>query len=121
MGQPHHRAEVPLPVHKRISQREILGKSNEGVVNGDFAVRMVVPRGIAADFHRFAAMGIGVQPQVVIHDVEDASLNRLQSVTDIGQGTGCNHRKGVVQVSSAGFLTERDVLDTIGVEGTVSA
>ena len=51
-----HRAEVPLPVHKRVPQVEVLRHADERGVNDRLAVRVVVTAGIAGDLRALAML-----------------------------------------------------------------
>ena len=79
-----HGAEVSLPVHQRIAQREGLRHAHQCVVDGRVAVRMV-------DAHRLAdhlgALGVFlvVLQAHLAERVEHAAMHGLQSVAGIGQ------------------------------------
>lgn len=102
----HHRAKVALPVDQRVTQREVLGHTDQGFIDRCFSMGVIVAGRIAADFHRLARLGVGRKMQVVIHREENATLDRFQSIADVGQGPGLNHREGIIEVTSAGFLAD---------------
>ena len=57
---------------------------------------------------RFLRLGGRGQAQFA-HGVDDASLYRLQSVSDEGQGAVEHHVHGVVEVGAFGVFLERDL------------
>ena len=112
--QPHDRTEVSLTMDQRVPQGEILRHPNQGVVNGHFAVRMIIAHRRTADFGAFERLAIGGEMQVLVHRVDDSPLNRLQAVTNVGQRPRRDNRHGVIQITTPRLLTERDVFNSVG-------
>ena len=81
----HHRAEVALAVDQGVAEREVLGHPHQGLVDGHLTVGMVVADGVAADLHRLPRLGGGREMQVMVHRVQDATLDRLESIAYVGQ------------------------------------
>ena len=92
-----HGAEVALPVHERSPHAPVLGHAHEGVVDGAFAVRVVVAHHFARDL---GALPIGPSGQEahLLHAEEDAAVRGLQAVADVGQGPADDDGHGVVHV-----------------------
>ena len=78
------RAEVPLPVHQRIAEREVLHHADERVVDRLVAVRVVLAQHVAHHGRRLLVRAAGDQAQLV-HRVEDAAVHRLEAVAHVGQ------------------------------------
>ena len=47
------------------------------------------------------------------HTEEDAAVNRLETVTDIREGTRHNHRHGIVDVGAFHLLLDVDLHDSV--------
>ena len=109
------RAEIPLPDDERIAQAEILSQAHERVVNGHFAVGVIVARRVAANLCALSSFGVCRQPQLVVHDVQNAALDGFEPVSDVRQSPRRDDRERVIEVSAASFLAERDVGDLIPV------
>ena len=109
-----NRAKVSLAVNERIAQREILRHTDEGVIDGRVSVRVIFANHVAHDTGRFLIGTIPFVPKVV-HGVQDASVDRLQSVTDIGQGATNNHTHGVVHIGLPHLLLDIDRGKGVGV------
>ena len=73
------RAEVAVPVDQRVPQREVLGHTDEGVVDRLVAVRVVLAHHLADRVRTLAVRPIGTHP-LGVHAVEDAAVHRLQTV-----------------------------------------
>src|SRR6185437_14678557 len=71
------RAEVTLPVDKRIAHVEFLREADEGVVNRSVTVRMELAEDFADDLGALA-VGLGRREAEFIHAVENAAMNGLQ-------------------------------------------
>jgi hypothetical protein len=76
-----------VTVDERVAQREVLRHADQRVVDGPVAVGVVAAHDIAGDASALhvAAVGSGAD---VEHAPEDAAVDRLQAVTDVGQGPG---------------------------------
>ena len=82
-----HRAEVALAVHQRVAQGEILCQTDHRVVDGGVAVGMVRTQH-RTDGVRRLAVGMAGVVAALVHGVEDAAVDGLQTVTHIRQGAG---------------------------------
>ena len=69
------RAEVALAVDERVAQREVLGEPDEGVVQRDVAVRVVLAHHLADDRGALAVGARGREPHLA-HRVEDRGGGR---------------------------------------------
>ena len=97
-----NRAEVSLAVNQRIAHVEVLRQPNERGIDDRFTVRVIISRGIAADFCALAVAAVGGQAQVV-HGHQDAPLHGLQTVAHVGESAGDDDAHGVVEVRLAHF------------------
>ena len=78
------RAEVPLAVHQRIAEREVLHHPHERVVDRAVTVRVVLAEHVAHHRRRLLVRPAGHEPQLV-HRVQDPAVHRLEAVPDVGQ------------------------------------
>jgi hypothetical protein len=78
-------AEVPLPVHQRVAQGEVLHHAHERVVHRAVAVRVVLAQHVADHRGALAVRAVGGEPRLV-HGEEDAAVHRLQPVAHVGKG-----------------------------------
>ena len=118
LGVPHRggrvavdRAEVAVALDQGIPQAERLGHPDQGVVDRLVAVRVIALHHLADDRRALDEPAVGRDVQVVPHRVQDAALDRLEAVADVGQGPRRDHAQGVVEVARPGRLGQRDVLD----------
>ena len=109
-----NRAKVSLAVNERIAQREILRHTDERVIDSRISVRVVFANHVAHDTGRFLIWTIPFIPKVV-HSVQDAAMDRLQPVTDIGQRSTNNHTHGVVHIGLPHLLLDIDRGKEVGV------
>ena len=79
-----YRPEIPLPIHQRVAQGEVLDHPHQGVVQRHVAMGVVLPEHIAHDRRALLVRPAGNEPQLV-HRVEDAPVDGLQAVAHIGQ------------------------------------
>ena len=78
-----HRTEIPLPVDQRITEGKHLNHPYHGVVHRRVAVGVVLPQHVADHRGRFLVGTPGNEPQLV-HRVENPTVDRFQSVTNVG-------------------------------------
>jgi hypothetical protein len=76
-------------------------------------VRVVAAHDIADHLRALAVFGIRCQV-LLPHRVEDAALNRLETVADVGQRAGGDHRQRVIQVPALRGFVERNNLGSAG-------
>ncbi len=91
-----HRAEVSLPVHQRIAQREILHHPHQRVVDRYVAVRVILPEHVADDRGALLVGAAGDEPQLV-HGEQDAAVHGLEPVAHIGERALHDHAHRVVE------------------------
>ena len=106
LGVPHggrrvvaRRAEVALAVDQRHPHRPGLGESDQGVVDGAVAVRVVLAHDVADHPGALEVPAVGPVPAVV-HRLQDADVHRLEAVPHIGQGAADDDRHRVVDVAA---------------------
>jgi len=107
LGVPHGRgrvgvdgAEVALAVDERIAHGEGLSHADEGVVDGAVAVRVVLAEHLADDLGALARGAVVGQPHFA-HSVEDAPVDGLEAVADVGQSAADDDRHRVVEIRAA--------------------
>jgi hypothetical protein len=104
------RAEVALPVDERGAHREVLREADQRVVDRRVAVRVVLAHHVADDAGALRVGPVRLQPRLV-HRVQDAAVDRLQSIADVGQRAPDDDRHRVVQIGGAHLLLEPAGLD----------
>ena len=114
------RAEVALAVDERIAHREVLGEPDQGVVQGDVAVGVVLAHHLADD-RGALAVGRGGREAHLAHRVEDPAVDRLEAVADVRQGAGHDHAHRVVEVAHPHLVLDLDPLDPADVVGHARA
>ena len=89
--------EVAVAVHQHVAHGEVLGQTDQGVVDGGVAVGVVAAQHVA---HAGGGLLEGlVRGQVVlVHGVEDAPVHRLQAVPHVGQGPAHDDGLGVFNI-----------------------
>ena len=114
LGVPHgrrrvavDRAEVALAVDEEVAQAEILGHPDQGVVGRLVAVGMVFADDVADDAGRFL-VGLVPRRPGLVHGVEDAAVDGLQAVLDVGDGPADDDAHGVVEVGPLHLVLEAD-------------
>ncbi len=104
---PVHRTEVTLPVHQHVTQGERLSHTNDGVIHGGIAMRMVFTDDVADDTRRFLVSAVPVVRQLV-HGKQHAAMHGLQAIAYIRQRASDNHAHRIVQVGLAHFFFQAD-------------
>ena len=108
-------AEVALAIDHGIAQAEVLREADHGVVDGGVAVGMIVAHDVADDLGGLGVLLVELQAHLR-HAVEDAAMDGLEAVADVGQGAADDDRHGVVEIAAPHL-----VLDVDGVEECGSA
>ncbi len=85
------RSKIAVAIHQRSTKREALSHANHGVIDGGVPVRMVLPHHLTDDSGTLAESGVRIQVQIRVHRIEDAPLNRFQTISNIGQCTARNN------------------------------
>ena len=104
-------AEVALPVHERITHREILRQTHQRIVDRRIAMRMELTHHITDDTGAFCIGLIGIETQQT-HGVHDATMHRLQAVAHVRQRTMHDRRQRISEVT---FLESRFEIDPFDV------
>src|SRR5215217_5946308 len=86
--------EVPLAVHKRVSEGEVLGHACQRVVDRLVPVRVVLAHDVSDDRRALTVRPVGLQAEI-LHGVENSPVDGLQSVTRVRQGARNDHAHGV--------------------------
>ena len=80
-------AEVSLAVDHEVTEGEGLGEADHGVVDGGVAVGMVVSHDVADDLGGLGVLLVELEAHL-LHAVEDAAMDRLESIPDVRGGRG---------------------------------
>ncbi len=110
-------AEVPVPVDERVAHREVLGQAHERVVDGRVAVRVILAHDLADDLGALDVTAAARAQAHLVHHVQDATVDRLEAVADVGQGPPDDDRHGVVEIRRAHLLLEPAGLDVAAADG----
>ena len=105
-----HRAEIALPVDQRQAHRPVLRHPRERIVDAAVAVRVVFTHDVADDAGGLAVRLAGGEAAFV-RAPQDAAMDRLQPVADVGQGAGDDDRHRIVEETCPHFGDDRDRLD----------
>ncbi|CAB4792711.1 unannotated protein [freshwater metagenome] len=103
------RAVVAVEVDERVTHREWLGHTHQGVVDGAVAVRVVLGHRVAADASRLHERTIRTEA-LLFHVPDDAAVHRLETVAHVGQGASHDDRHCVVKEAAFHFVLQRDGL-----------
>ncbi len=103
-------AEVALRINQRVARRERLSQAHERVVDRGVAMGMVLAHAITDDPGALHVRPVRLQAEV-LHRVEDAPVDGLEAVADIGQSAPDDHAHRVIHVRGAHLLYELAILD----------
>ncbi len=112
------RAEVPLRIDQHDRLREILAEADQCVVDGGVAVRVELAHDVADDVGALAVRVLRDQPHAV-HRVENATLDWLEAVSDVGDRSGGDDRQGVGEERLTELVGNGDI-DHLAGEGNHS-
>ena len=104
--------EVPLPVDKRITQREILRQAHHGIINRLVAMRMVLTDNVADHAGRFLVR-IGRVQLELAHRPQQAAVDRLQPVPKIRQRARGNRAQRIDEIPFRKRGIERGINDGV--------
>ena len=102
-----HRAEIALAVDQRHAHRPALRHPGERVVDRAVAVRVIFTHDVADDAARLA-VGAAGDIAGFLAGVEDAAVDRLQAVADVGQRAADDDRHRVIEVAGLHLLDDGD-------------
>jgi hypothetical protein len=103
------RAEIPLAIDKRISQRKILGESHNRVVNGRIAMRMILTDRVSDDTGRLL-IRLVISVAKLVHRPEHTAMDRLQAVADIRQRTSDDDGHCIIEIRSPHLVFDIDLI-----------
>ncbi len=103
-------AEIALTVDERIALGEGLGEADERVIDGNVAVGMELADHVAHDARALLESAGRVEAQLA-HGVEQAALDGLQAVPDVGQRARGDGRERVGEVALGEGVLEIDGAD----------
>ena len=79
-------------------------------------MRVVLAHDLADDLRALDVLAVRLEVQLV-HHVQDAAMNGLQTVADVGQRPPDDDRHGVVEIRRAHLLLEPARLDVAAADG----
>ena len=100
------RAKIAVPVDQGVAEGEILRHPHQRVVDGDVAVRVVLPHDGAHDLGALLILRLVRQAVVVEHPVDDAPLHWLEPVAHVGQRARSDDAERVVEIAAARLFVE---------------
>src|SRR5579872_3510066 len=103
-------AEVALTENRRIAHRPVLRESDESVIHSEVAVRVVLTHDVSDDAGAFARRAIRIQPHL-LHRVENAAMDGLESVANVGERAADDDRHRIVEIRPAHLLFDVDGLN----------
>ena len=101
-----NRAEIALPVDKRITQRKWLCHSHHCIINSHIPVRMIFTEHLSNSPCRFAMRLVKFETHVV-QRIEYAAVNRLQPIPYIRKSAPHYDAHGVIQIGGLHLLLYR--------------
>jgi hypothetical protein len=104
-------AEVALTIDQGVAQAEGLRHADQGVVDGAVAMGVILAEHVTNDTGAFTGGPIEAQAHFV-HREEDAAMDGLQAVADIGQGAANDDAHGVIEIATPHLIldVDRDVI-----------
>ena len=106
--------EVTLAGDEGVAQRPGLHEAREGVVDRGVTVGVVVTHDLTDDAGGLGERGGGAV-SAVVHGVQDATVDGLEAVAHVGQGSPDDDAHGVVEVGALHLLLQVDLADALGV------
>ncbi len=102
-----HRAEIALSIQQGEGHGEILRHPDQRLVNRQIAVRVVLAHHVTHGSRAFS-IGFIVRIPGLVHRIEDAAMDRLQAVAQVGDGAGNDDRHRVVEERCPHLVDDRD-------------
>ena len=101
------------PVHQGVAQAEVLGHTDDGVVDRGIAVGVVLADHVADDA---GGLLVGLVPVVgqLVHGEENPPVHGLQAVPDVRKRPPHDHAHGVIEVGAAHLLLKADRVGFFG-------
>src|SRR5579872_6686680 len=81
---------------------------------------MVLAQDVADDAGAFSGGAVGLEAHL-LHGVENAAVDRLESVADIGQGAADDDRHGIVEIRLAHLVFNVDGLNVQSAGAAIAA
>ena len=99
--------EVALSVHQQVAQGEILRHADHGIIDGRIPVGVVLTEYLT-DYTCALFIGRARAHSLLVHPEEDAPVDRLQPIPNVGEGSTHDDRHRVVDVGGFHFLLDVD-------------
>ena len=98
-------AEVTMTVNERGAHAEPLGQADHRVINSGVTVRVVLADNFADRPRTLLVRAVG-EDTALVHRVEDAAVDRLQTIANVRQSTSGNDRHRVLDEGLAHLMTK---------------
>ena len=105
-------SEVPLPVHERITKGKVLDHTHERVVHGCITMRVILAQDLTHHSCTLLVKPVRPQPRLV-HGEEDAPVDGLEPVPNIGQGPLDDHAHRIVKEGFSHLLLDEPRQDAL--------
>ena len=109
-----------MSVHQHIAHGKVLSQADQGVIDRLVAVGVILTQHIAHAGGRLLE-GLVAGEAALIHGVEDAPVDGLQTVPHIGQGPAHDDRHGVLDVRVLHLMLQIDLHDLLVGKGDIFA
>ena len=93
-------AEVALPLHQRIAQREILREADHRIIDRSIAVRVILADNVAHHARRFLVGAGGIELQLA-HRPQQTAVDGLEAVAQVRERARGNRRQRIDEVALA--------------------
>ena len=103
-----HRTEVTLALNQRITHSPILCHTYHSLINRTITVGVELTQHITHDTRRLTGRLIRIEIKFGTHIVQNTTMNRLQTITHIGQCTRNDNRHRVVDIGRLHLLFDID-------------
>ena len=108
-----HRSEIALTIDQRQPHRPVLRHPRERFVDRTVAVRVIFTDHVTDDTRRFA-IGPVEQESRFLRRKQDAAVDRLQPVANVGQRARDDDGHRIVEIARLHFIDDRDRRDVGG-------
>jgi len=92
-----HGAEVALAIDHGVAHAEGLRQPHHRVVDGRVAVRVIHAHGLTDHLGALGVLLVELQTHAM-QGVKDSAMDRLEAVSNVGEGTSDDDRHGVVEI-----------------------
>ena len=102
-----------MPVGKHITHREILRKTNDGIIDGSISMGVVLTQDLTDDARRFF-IRLGRSHARLEHGVEYSTMHGLKSVSNVGDGARHYDAHCIIDIRELHLAFEMNGYDLLG-------